>query len=151
MSEVKLSSDVTPDVAEAYLVTLGELAEHRQQASQLGERISGIDADAEQFVSRVKSLCSEVAPELAPMPIGDCITSLGKKLTDCQRDESVRNQQTAKRNQAENQLVQANESARRGRDQFNELCLAAGLCLSPSDSVDDETADDDSSRAFQWN
>ena len=127
MTELGLPGDATPEAAATFVENLNELADHQRQAEQLLERITGIDADQQRFEFRFQSFCVEVAPDLANQNVADGMVALRDRLIASQRIEAARNEHLLKKNQAEQQLQQAQELGRRAEQLVVELCDAAGV------------------------
>ena len=138
MSELGLPSDSSPDAAATFVDTLIELSDHQRQAEQFQERISGIDADANQLESKVDSLCQEIAPDLVNIEVGEAVAKLRDRMMAGQRDEAARNKYLAKKTQAEQQLKLAQESRESGKRLAEELCQSAGIPYPDMEKIDGE-------------
>jgi uncharacterized protein YhaN len=114
LSEIGLPSDSTPDVAEAFIQTLNQLSNHQVQRKQLQERIAGIDMDLQRLHTQVRAVCLNVAPDLVDQDVLDAVYGLQNRLLAVQREESIRNEQTARKSQAEVQRIQAQDTRMRG-------------------------------------
>jgi uncharacterized protein YhaN len=148
MQELNLAPDSSPDVAAAYVETLYELADHQRQAEQLGERISGIEADALRFETSVTSLSLEIAPDLAGLTTTDVINTLRTRLSSAQRDQVTHKEESARKEHADRQLALARESRVRGDELLTGLCQIAGICPPNGDSAG-ASLEDSLARTFQ--
>ena len=127
LSEIGLPSDSTPDVAEAFIQTLNQLSNHQVQRKQLQERIAGIDMDLQRLQTRVRAVCLNVAPDLVEQDVLDAVYGLQNRLLAVQREESIRNEQTARKSQAEVQRIQAQDTRTRGERILASLCQEANV------------------------
>ena len=141
MEVLRLPSDASPDAAATFVATFTELVNQQQQSEQLLERIAGIDADHQRFQIAFQSFCEEVAPDLANLDVAAAIASLQGRLRASQRQDAIRHEQTAKKNQAQIQLKQAVEYRNQGDRLLTELCAEANLVRSqPEHSAGDAIA-----------
>jgi uncharacterized protein YhaN len=135
LADLNIALDLSPDAADAFLQTLSELFDHRRQAEQLRLRIVGIAADAEQFESKVKRMCESIASDLLPLTTTDAVTKLRDRLLAGQKDLATFNEQTARKAQAEHQLVQSRQTRAKGMNLVNQLCTMAGLNAPVTESL----------------
>jgi len=133
---LNLDPNVSPDEASVLVETLGEITDHQRQADQLRQRIDGIDADAERFHAQVKSVCQQIAPENVDRPVAEAVSHLQAKLTSSQRNQSKLNQQLARKQQFEHQLVQSQSTCQQVADLLAPLCEFSGISLPEANGAD---------------
>ncbi|MBS0264953.1 MAG: AAA family ATPase, partial [Planctomycetes bacterium] len=135
VATIGLDADAQPAEANAVLETVDELLQAVDESRRLDERISGIDADAQQFQLSVRQLLAQVASDLVDTAntsteraVADLVDRLNRALTDQTKiqswQEQLQKQQVA-REAAATRMTQAQQ-------QLRQLCVQAG-CDSPGE------------------
>jgi len=127
-----LSKDALPSQANEVMVQITDMLARLKQARDLGERIDGINREAEQFRSHVANLAERVAPEVATLPAERAAQQLLDLLQKARTAEETRNGLLQQRELHENRLREARSTINAATSRLDALCRDAG-CETPDE------------------
>lgn len=120
-----LRADATPEEANVVLEKLGTLAKHADEAASLEGRITGIDRDAGEFQSDVKTLVTRIAPELSDEPADRCVSLLHVLLRQAEEDAATLRQLRERRADALGEREESERAVGRATARLRAMCEEA--------------------------
>lgn len=103
-----------------------------KEADVLQRRIDGIDRDAADFDREVKALLTEVAPELAALPLDQTILQLRTMLGQAQKDGALFTELAGEIHALQDEIAVAGKILQASRQQMEEL-LKTARCTRPEE------------------
>jgi len=120
-----LEADADPDEAREVLGALAGLKAEFSKAPDLERRIEEMRAAVSRFEAEARSLCSELAPDLLPLPAPDAIKRLDKRLRDEEATRTAHEERTRSLEQATEELEEERVSLASAEDAMGELLRLA--------------------------
>ena len=102
-----LAADCSPAEAEEFFDRLAQLFDKHKDAIERQRRLIAIDRDGDEFQQRVTALVTQIAVNLADLPVNDAVHELNRQLRQSQAAQEARQQLDAQIQVAEAEITQA--------------------------------------------
>lgn len=127
-----LEEDVTPLEAVDLLEILQKCFEKLKEADDLQKRIDGIDRDAAELDTEVKTLAAQVAPMLSGLPLDQAILQLRALLDQAQKDRALYEELTKDLRVLQEEIRVTENELQTAEGRMAEL-LTLAHCQNPAD------------------
>ncbi len=127
-----LTEDARPSAALDRLESANELLARWQEAENLGARITGMQRDMDRVTGDVDAFVALHATELAELPHEERVHSLGRRLSEVERQETLRAEITQQIKSAEDSDEEATQALAETEREF-ELLRNSARCAENSD------------------
>lgn len=126
LQDAGLAPAASPTAVEAYLNGVREITAGLAKANDLSDRITKMQADAQEFAEAVEKLVERLNPELGALEPEAAIAQLHQALLEANENQKLLRQEVKRQRDVEAKLRQAEQAVVRGAAELEALYREAG-------------------------
>ncbi len=115
-----------PEAAQDLLDGVEQVFSKLKEADELRSRMKGIDRDSLEFEREMQELSREAAPDLADLPVTDCVLQLYERLTEAGKEQALYEKYVKESEELEAEIQVNIHAVESGRRELDKLLAIAG-------------------------